>query len=375
MNEMIDDFSQLSMELDTIISESRFDEFEKPLKKLEQAAKQIEKSWSGSYLGYHSRVYYEKFQVPPPGANFSSEWGLMGSFLDGTTGNWKEFTYDYVHSKIFEMSGDPDLKNVRKLAQKARELFEAKRREINSILNNLSESQKDSFIENLQSEIEGMKIFLAKDFIKSSIPRIQIMTRDMVAAGQGFHTPPHLSVKGEVLGFRFAFQSCENLSKLVKQITNHLLRKERYSGKKTKMNNKKVFIGHGRSKNWKELKEFIQDRLKLDWDEFNRVSIAGITNITRLSQMLDEAGIAFLVLTAEDELSDGKMQARMNVIHEAGLFQGRLGFTKAIVLLEEGCEEFSNIQGIGQIRFPKDKIKEVFEDIRQVLEREGVLES
>jgi predicted nucleotide-binding protein len=47
--------------------------------------------------------------------------------------------------------------------------------------------------------------------------------------------------------------------------------------------------------------------------------------------MLDDAGIGFLILTAEDEQTDGKVQARMNVIHEAGLFQGRLGFTKAIV--------------------------------------------
>jgi predicted nucleotide-binding protein len=39
----------------------------------------------------------------------------------------------------------------------------------------------------------------------------------------------------------------------------------------------------------------------------------------------------------------------MNVIHEAGLFQGRLGFERAIILLEDGCEEFSNIQGYGQI--------------------------
>jgi hypothetical protein len=30
-----------------------------------------------------------------------------------------------------------------------------------------------------------------------------------------------------------------------------------------------------------------------------------------------------------DELASGKVQARMNVIHEAGLFQGRLGFKKA----------------------------------------------
>ena len=63
----------------------------------------------------------------------------------------------------------------------------------------------------------------------------------------------------------------------------------------------------------------------------------------------------------------------MNVVHEAGLFQGRLGFTKAIVLLEEGCEEFSNIQGLGQIRFPKGNIAAAFEEIRRVLEREDLL--
>ena len=79
-------------------------------------------------------------------------------------------------------------------------------------------------------------------------------------------------------------------------------------------------------------------------------------------------------MTAEDEQSGGRLHARMNVIHEAGLFQGRLGFERAIVLLEEGCEEFSNIQGLGQIRFPKGNIRAIFEDVRQVLEREGLLE-
>jgi hypothetical protein len=31
---------------------------------------------------------------------------------------------------------------------------------------------------------------------------------------------------------------------------------------------------------------------------------------------------------------------------------GRLGFERAIILLEDGCQEFSNIHGLGQIRFP-----------------------
>jgi predicted nucleotide-binding protein len=91
--------------------------------------------------------------------------------------------------------------------------------------------------------------------------------------------------------------------------------------------------------------------------------------------MLDGAAIAFLVLTAEDETADGRMQARMNVVHEVGLFQGRLGFTRAIVMLEEGCEEFSNIEGLGQIRFPKSNIRAAFHDVQLVLEREGLVEA
>jgi hypothetical protein len=77
-------------------------------------------------------------------------------------------------------------------------------------------------------------------------------------------------------------------------------------------------------------------------------------------------------MTAEDEQLDGTTRARENVVHELGLFQGRLGFNRAIILLEEGCSEFSNIVGLIQIRFPKDKIGAAFEEIRQVLEREQI---
>src|SRR5947207_4522834 len=59
--------------------------------------------------------------------------------------------------------------------------------------------------------------------------------------------------------------------------------------------------------------------------------------------------LTFLVMTGEDEQPDGKLRARENVIHEAGLFQGKLGFERAIVLLEDECEEFSNIHGLNQI--------------------------
>lgn len=134
-----------------------------------------------------------------------------------------------------------------------------------------------------------------------------------------------------------------------------------------------IFIGHGRSEVWKELKDFIQDRLGLSWEEFNRESTAGVTTVKRLEEMLNRASFAFLVMTAEDEHSDNMFHARENVVHEAGLFQGRLGFERAIILLEDGCSRFSNIDGLTHIPFPKGNIQGKFEEIRRVLEREGLL--
>ncbi len=136
-----------------------------------------------------------------------------------------------------------------------------------------------------------------------------------------------------------------------------------------------VFIGHGHSAAWRDLKDLLSDRLGLQWVEFNSESAVGIATKERLVQMLNESSFAFLVMTAEDSHKDGSRHARENVVHEIGLFQGRLGFKRAIVLLEDGCEEFSNLKGVGQIRFSKDKLSEQSEEIRKVLEREGMLPS
>ena len=136
-----------------------------------------------------------------------------------------------------------------------------------------------------------------------------------------------------------------------------------------------IFIGHGQSTVWKDLKEFLHDRLHLKWEEFIRESPAGVSTKERLEEMLENATFAFLVMTADDEHPDGTSHARENVVHEVGLFQGRLGFKRAIIVLEKGCAQFSNIHGLTHIDFPPGNIKAAFEDIRMVLEREGVISS
>ena len=138
--------------------------------------------------------------------------------------------------------------------------------------------------------------------------------------------------------------------------------------------NKKIFIGHGRSHIWRALKDFIVEKLKLPYEEFERIPTAGMSISNRLKEMLEGSCMAFIIMTGEDEHADNLLHARENVIHEVGLFQGRLGFKKAIILLEDGCERFSNIEGLIYISFPKGDITAAFEKIRDVLEFHNIKE-
>ena len=137
--------------------------------------------------------------------------------------------------------------------------------------------------------------------------------------------------------------------------------------------NKKYFIGHGGSLEWLKLKDFLEKTLKLPYEEFNRIPQAGKITSDRLKEMLESCCMAFLIMTGEDEHTDGTLHARSNVIHEIGLFQAQLGYERAIILLEKGCEDFSNIHGITYISFPKGNIRAAFEDIRDVLKRESII--
>jgi predicted nucleotide-binding protein len=346
-----------------------------PLRALGDAADEMRRSFSGSWLGYHSRVYYQDLAPAPPGAHFSQEWGLKDlSYTSlGSRGDWVEFDSEQVKSVIFSRAQSPALEPARKAAREANAVFEEVKAEAMSIFEIELASEPDPFLTRLRGDLESHEPLSAFDVAQRWAPQGQIITRDMLALGQRNMVPPHVDVLAEIASIKHSFDICKAAADICTRAASHLERKSNKKAAVARIGTN-VFIGHGRSSAWRELKDFVQDRLGLPWDEFNRVPVAGVTNIARLSEMLDAAAIALLVMTAEDEMADGDLQARMNVVHEAGLFQGRLGFTKAIVLLEDGCKEFSNIQGLGQIKFPRGKIAAAFEEVRQVLEREGLID-
>jgi predicted nucleotide-binding protein len=362
---------ELADKLDALVSAFEGASYQGELRRLVESAAEVASAWSGSNIGYQSRVYYTNLKTPPPGAHFSSEWGLDDAVGMGTRGEWREYSYSDVKNFIFDRAKRPDLTEAKRVSK---ELNEQCKDAIELIISSVTIAIKgspDTYLQSLLDKVKKIYAFDERMFLQHMLPR-SVQTRDAIAMHQGLQEAPHQEILAIVGAIRSPADALKSLSGIAKQAGSHLIRLQGTTGKIV-MSGSKIFIGHGRSHVWRDLKDFIKDRLEPPYEEFNRVPIAGMTNIARLTEMLNWSALAFIILTAEDEQKDGSVQARMNAIHEAGLFQGRLGFTKAIVLLEEGCAEFSNINGLGQIRFPKGNIAAKFEEIRRVLEREEII--
>ncbi len=344
---------------------------ESVLTALEVAAGEVGAAWSGSPLGYHANVYYSGLATPPPGCHFSSEWGLMRASARGTSGDWREYPYDQVIRAICQAAGNPDLAPLETVSQDVANVFRNEQSRFESLTSAALSGVSDPYLESLLGQASQLRVPSVADGIRAQLPTGQLMSRDTA----GMKHAPHQKVLAQAAVIRAPFVQCQELARLCSLAADHLELTVDQPRPRIVLSGTKVFIGHGRSLEWRKLKDFLQDRIGLEWDEFNRVAVAGVTNVGRLEAMLDDAAIAFLVMTAEDEQVDGALRARENVVHEAGLFQGRLGFMKAILMVEDTCEPFSNIDGLGQLRFPKGRIEAVFEEVRTVLEREGMVGS
>lgn len=340
---------------------------------LRHAAEAIRKAWSGSWLGYHANVYYEGFQSPRAGASFSTEWGLEpGRFVpDATTGSWIEYDPDDVARAILERTGGREMVSADDFDRMARVQFTTHKNDMLSILELEWSSSQSEFMANLKEDMSKIMLLSEDEHLDGQF-RGNIISRDRRALNGGRQIPPHARVLAQIASRIATVDAIASLAETARRVASHVSRQRQMTRPGSSMGTK-VFIGHGHSPVWRELKDFLEDQLGLEVEEFNRVSTAGVSIANRLMSMLNSTTIAFLVMTGEDEQSHGELRPRENVVHEAGLFQGRLGFERAIILLEDGCTKFSNNTGLGHIKFPEQYIRAAFQDVRDVLEREGVL--
>lgn len=335
--------------------------------------REIDDAHCKSWLGYHACIYYRDLLSPAPGDHFSSEWGFMGAFSNATSENWLEYAPEAIERFAMVGLAPKFMERLETISKQAESTFEEAHDTVVTIVDILLDENRTSTLERLSDTVSNINGRTpASKIVEMMMPSGRFMSRDSTAVSQGVRCPPHSAISARLTSLRTPFNALLHLVKSSKSLLKYMEIHD-MADRSATQKAKKVFIGHGRSTVWRELKDFLQDRLGLSWEEFSREPTAGVSTTARLQQMLEGTCFALLIMTAEDEHADASLHARENVIHEIGLFQGCLGFTKAIVLLEKGCAEFSNIAGLGQIRFSTGDISARFEEIRQVLEREGVI--
>lgn len=128
-----------------------------------------------------------------------------------------------------------------------------------------------------------------------------------------------------------------------------------------------VFLAHGRSTQWLALKEFITSECGLTTVAFNSGTWSGRSVTEALSQYLEQCSFAVCVLTAEDTHGGPQAWARENVIHEVGLFQGRFGESRVVLLVEEGCGFVPQAPPDQVLRYPRGAIESTFWRVRALI--------
>jgi sugar/nucleoside kinase (ribokinase family) len=181
---------------------------------------------------------------------------------------------------------------------------------------------------------------------------------------------------GALLGMKMARQKLRHVGDRGYQgfaVTAKRFLRDWYNEREDQLRPRGVFVAHGGSPLWRTVRDFLKDDLSLDVHYFERTPQDSNQVTAALGEYLDRCGFAVCVLTKEDTTSDGGSRARQNIVHEAGLFQGRYGFKRVALLVEEGCELPSNLGGLVRHDFERHHIDHTFTSLNRHLRREKIV--
>ena len=319
MTDLQKELLSIAEELEKSPTRGRKGDIQEPICQLEHSAEEVRKAWCGSWMGYHANVYHFDLRPPPQGSQFLGKLGKYQSQWD-----WDEFTPELIFKEISNRAGEPDLGPAETSNHTASDIFIESKLNLLSILDLAIQNRGPSFLSELRDTAEKLSLISKSDFVNRwmSDPSQSRLIPDTRTVLEKPQTPPHFWVFGEIHEIRQTLNMVNELATLTKQAASHIERETRQQQRTLTRNAKgtKVFIGHGHSLVWWELKDFVENKLGIDVEEFNRVSVAGVPNTIRLESMLDSSMFAFIVMTGEDEQPDGQLRTRENVVHEAGLF-------------------------------------------------------
>lgn len=347
--------------------------------KIQKAVGLIHKSWSGSWIGYHAKLYFQNFETPPWNMTFDPEWGG----IYGIPKTWREQTIESISAEIQSRSEGASLQKLECFAKRINDVLKPLHTDVCISLSPIHDRVEFERESVLLDEIEKLEWQISPSKFSEQYKPSSVATRNSHAIYQGIQVPPHIQYLNKELSAFSTIQAAklffEKSDHLLRQIQQKLPRKEAVM----KLNN--VFIIHGHDDKAKlELQHFLRDRFHLNPIILEEQPSKGsMTIIEKLEHYAQQCFCAFAILTPDDKVipskelknmkPEEKRRARQNVILEIGYFYGLLGRNKVFLLYKEGDTEIpSDLYGIIYIPF-QYSIQEVTEKIRQELESFGLI--
>ena len=179
-----------------------------------------------------------------------------------------------------------------------------------------------------------------------------------------------------------SYKSVETILSVVRAARTHfarnpvlLVRKNAEAGLCHREN---IFVIHGRDEaKCRELKGLLKSEFRLNPIVLLEQPDPGCkTVIEKFEYYAHTCSYAIAVFTPDDEVTSSAgayLQARPNAIYELGWFCGKLGRSRAMLLLKDGTSLFSDFGGIIQKRFSQN-ISEKIVEIKRDLVASGVLD-
>ncbi|HKB67939.1 MAG TPA: nucleotide-binding protein [Pyrinomonadaceae bacterium] len=164
-------------------------------------------------------------------------------------------------------------------------------------------------------------------------------------------------------GLSSAKKLLQEMIKEIEQEPGSLASRAARADKMRQASDRAVFLGHGRNPLWLAVRSFLENDCGLEVVCFESKTRTSESIVSIVESMLEQASFAVIVMTAEDATADGQMRARENVVHEAGLSQGKLGFNRVVILRQEGVEVPSNLAGLQCLSFNDSKVSQAFYDL------------
>jgi len=187
--------------------------------KLREVCGKIKQTWSGSFAGWHGKMYFRDFQTPTIYEKFSGEWGGINGIPDG----WEEKKPEEVRIKIEELFGDNF--SVEKFENEIKTLHkeaETLKNEITIFFSAFSFDTNTEKEKGLFAQIENYEFGKSKgEFISDRLPKT-MMSRDTEALRQGTCIASWLYYEGVALEGKSLSETINNFLGLVDRLVRQL---------------------------------------------------------------------------------------------------------------------------------------------------------